>query len=289
MGREFTDRKIYKNHIHPGYWIFMVFFLILTAGPFVWTFIISVTPEHGMFAKTTQLLPDSIVWDNYLTIFSGNSRQGTLLLKGMANSLRAVLVTLAAGIPVALMSAYALSRMEFKGRKAIKNALLITMVFPVMATIIPIYRMFLTYKLLDNIFWLSVVYVSAFLPMTTWLMSNYFATIPRELEEAALVDGCGRLRTFLRIIIPMSWPVILAAALIIFLNTWSQFQIPLILASSLETKPIAIVASEFMSKDTVQYGLTAAAGIIALLPPAVAALVFRKFLVSGMTSGSVKG
>lgn len=289
MGREFANRRMYKKKINPGYWIFMAVFLVFTLGPFVWAFIISVTPEHGMFSRTTEMLPETATWKNYALLLSGTDRQSTVLMKGITNSLKAVAVTLAVGIPVALLSAYALARMEFKGRKVIKNALLITMVIPVMATIIPIYRMFLSYQLLDDIFWLSVIYVSAFLPMACWLISNYFAAIPRELEEAALVDGCGRIRTFVRIIIPMSWPVILAAALIMFLNTWSQFQIPLILASSLETKPIAIVASEFMSKDTVQYGLTAAAGILAILPPAAAALVFRKFLVSGMTSGSVKG
>ena len=99
----------------------------------------------------------------------------------------------------------------------------------------------------------------------------------------------GRLASFLRIIVPASYPIILSAALIMFLNTWSQFQIPLILASSIQTKPVAIVVSEFMTKDSVQYGLTAAAGMIAVVPPAVTALVFRRFLISGMMGGAVKG
>ena len=207
----------------------------------------------------------------------------------MFNSLRAAAITLVIGIPVALMSAYALGRMQFRGRKAIKNILLITMVIPVMATIIPLYRMFADARLLDNIFWLSVVYVSSYLPLAVWLISNYFATIPKELEEAALIDGCGRTATFFRIMLPLSAPIILSISLIMFLNTWSQFQIPLILASSMETKPMAIVVSEFVTKDTIQYGLVAAAGMIALIPPALAALVFRKYLVSGMMKGSVKG
>lgn len=187
------------------------------------------------------------------------------------------------------MSAYTLSRMEFKGRKLIRNLLLITMVIPVMATIIPLFRIFVARQLLDNVFWLSLVYVSSYLPMITWLMSNYFSTIPKELEEAAVIDGCGRFAVFRKIILPISYPIILSAALIIFLNTWNQFQIPLILASSIETKPVAIVVSEFMTKDSVQYGLTAAAGILAVIPPAVTALIFRKFLISGMMRGSVKG
>ena len=271
-----------------GYILALVLFLIFTVGPFIWTFILSVTPDYSMFSPDSNLLPDKIIWDNYRELFSGGQR-GSRFFTGMFNSLRAAAITLVIGIPVALMSAYALGRMQFRGRKAIKNILLITMVIPVMATIIPLYRMFADARLLDNIFWLSVVYVSSYLPLAVWLISNYFATIPKELEEAALIDGCGRTATFFRIMLPLSAPIILSISLIMFLNTWSQFQIPLILASSMETKPMAIVVSEFVTKDTIQYGLVAAAGMIALIPPALAALVFRKYLVSGMMKGSVKG
>ncbi len=271
-----------------GYILILLVFLILVLGPFIWAFILSITPEHAMLAKTTALLPEAITWKNYIELFGG-SRKGQLLFTGIQNSLKAVGMTLLVGIPICLMSAYTLSRIEFKGRKLIRNLLLITMVIPVMATIIPLFRIFVARQLLDNVFWLSVVYVSSYLPMITWLMSNYFSTIPKELEEAAVIDGCGKLATFMKIILPISYPIILSAALIMFLNTWNQFQIPLILASSIETKPVAIVVSEFMTKDSIQYGLTAAAGILAVIPPAVTALIFRKFLISGMMRGSVKG
>ena len=272
-----------------GYFIALVIFLILTLGPFLWTFVLSITPEYAMMEKTTRLLPEVITYDNYRELLTSGTQKGSILITGIRNALKAVGVTLILGIPIAMMSAYALSRMEFKGRHLIKNLLLITMVIPVMATIIPLFRLFVARQWLDDVFWLSTVYVSSYLPMVTWLMANYFATIPKELEEAAQIDGCGRLASFLRIIVPTSYPIILSAALIMFLNTWSQFQIPLILASSLETKPVAIVVSEFMTKDSIQYGLTAAAGIIAVLPPAVTALIFRKFLISGMMGGAVKG
>ncbi len=272
-----------------GYLLALAVFLVLTLGPFLWTFVLSVTPEYAMMEKSTSLLPDVVTFDNYRELLAQGSRKGSVLIMGIENALKAVGATLALGIPIAMMSAYALSRMEFFGRRLIKNLLLITMVIPVMATIIPLFRLFVARQWLDDVFWLSMVYVSSYLPMVTWLMSNYFATIPKELEEAAMIDGCGRMASFLRIIVPTSYPIILSAALIMFLNTWSQFQIPLILASSLETKPVAIVVSEFMTKDSVQYGLTAAAGIIAVVPPAVTALLFRKFLISGMMGGSVKG
>lgn len=272
-----------------GYVLALAVFLILTLGPFIWTFVLSVTPEYAMMEKNTKLLPDEATYENYKELLTAGSQKGSILITGIKNALKAVGATLVIGIPVSMMSAYALSRMEFKGRKIIRNLLLITMVIPVMATIIPLFRLFVDRQWLDDVFWLSMVYVSSYLPLVTWLMSNYFATIPKELEESAMIDGCGRMSSFLRIILPASYPIILSAALIMFLNTWSQFQIPLILASSLETKPVAIVVSEFMTKDSVQYGLTAAAGMIAVIPPAVTALVFRRFLISGMMGGAVKG
>lgn len=272
-----------------GYLAALAVFLILTMGPFLWTFVLSVTPEYAMMEKSTNLLPKVTTFDNYRELLTEGTQKGSVLMTGIKNALKAVGATLVIGIPISMMSAYALSRMEFRGRRLIKNLLLITMVIPVMATIIPLFRLFVARHWLDDVFWLSMVYVSSYLPLVTWLMSNYFATIPKELEEAALIDGCGRLASFLRIIVPTSYPIILSAALIMFLNTWSQFQIPLILASSLETKPVAIVVSEFMTKDSVQYGLTAAAGMIAVVPPAVTALVFRRFLISGMMGGAVKG
>lgn len=265
-----------------GYIMALIIFLLVTAGPFIWAFVISVTPDHAMFAPTSDLFPKKIIFDNYAELFSGGQR-GNRFFMSMYNSLRATGITLCIGIPIAMLSAYVLSRMEFRGRKVIKNLLLCTMVIPVMATIIPLYRMFAVGDMLDDIFWLSIVYVSSYLPMAVWLISNYFATIPKELEEAAMIDGCGRAASFFRIILPISYPIILSVTLIMFLNTWSQFQIPLILASSMETKPMAIVVSEFMTKDTIQYGLIAAAGMIALIPPALAALIFRKYLISGIT------
>lgn len=277
--------KILKK---TGYVAVTILFLLLTLGPFIWTFLLSITPDKTMFAATTNLLPETIIWDNYITLFSG-SRKGDMYFTALANSMRAVGITIVIGIPVAMMSAYALSKMQFKGRTLIKNMLLITMVIPVMATIIPLYKMFAAGKMLDNMFWLSLVYVSSYLPMATWMITNYFSTIPKELEESAMIDGCSKLSAFFRITLRLSYPIILSVMLIMFLNTWSQFQIPLILASSMETKPMAIVISEFVTKDSVEYGLVAAAGMVALVPPAVTAIVFRKYLISGMMKGSVKG
>ena len=278
--------KIFKKVL---YVFALLIFLIFYLGPFIWTFIISITPDSMVLEKSLNFLPDNTTLKNYLLLFDISSRQGKLLFSGMRNAIYASFVTIVLCIPMALLSAYALSRFKFFGKDFIKNSLLITMAIPVMATIIPIYKMFMQLKLLNNIYALSLVYVTSYLPVIVWLMSNYFSSIPRDLDEAAMVDGCTKTEALIYVVLPLSYPIIASAVLIIFLSTWSQFQIPLILASNNNTKPIAIITSEFITKDTVHYGLTAAAGILAIIPPALLALVFRKFLVSGIMKGSVKG
>jgi len=268
--------------------IIMVF-LIFTLGPILWCFIVSISPENEMFSSTVNFIPNNPTFQNYAMLLNINTAQGQIFIRGLVNSLKAVSVTLIIGLPISLMTAYALSRFKFKGREIIRGILLTTIVIPVFTTIIPLYAIFSDLNILDNIFWLSIVYVSSFLPMITWVISNYINGIPVELEEAAYLDGCGKVKAFLLIIIPNSLPIISAVILMMFLMTWNQYQIPLILASSLDTKPLSMVAAEFSSKDMIKYGMTAAAGILALLPPAAAAAIFRKSLIFGFTQGAVKG
>lgn len=270
------------------YLLALILFLIFFLGPIIWTFIISITPDALVLEKSLDFLPRSFSFNNYKILLNISSRQGNLLFRGMNNAIYASFITIIICIPMGILSALALSRINFIGASFIKNSLLITMAIPVMATIIPIYKLFMQLKLLNNMYMLSLVYVTAYLPIITWLTMNYFMSIPKDLDEAAMVDGCSKFMAFIKVILPISFPIIASSILIIFLSTWSQFQIPLILASNESTKPIAIITSEFSTKDTIHYGLTAAAGILALIPPMVLAILFRRFLVSGMMKGSVK-
>lgn len=272
-----------------GFALTVLLFITFTLGPILWCLIISVSSEKEMLDNTLRMLPSKLYLDNYKLLLDFTSRQSEIFFRGLINSIKAVVLTLSVGIPISLMTAYSFSRFEFRGKKVIRSILLLTIVIPVFTTIIPLYDMFSNVGILDNIFWLSVVYVSSFLPMITWILTNYISTIPKELDEAALLDGCGKVGIFFRIILPNSYPIILAVVLMMFLTTWNQYQIPLILASSLKSKPLSMVVADFTSKDTIQYGITAASGILALLPPAVVAIIFRKSLILGLTQGSVKG
>lgn len=263
--------------------------VLFTLGPILWCLVISISPESEMFNTGPGFLPTNPTLNNYRALLLEDTQYRSNYLNGMTNSLKAVALTEVIGLPVCVFGAYALSRFEFRFKRMITVVLLITSVIPVFATIIPIYKMFSDFQLLDNIFWISMIYVSAFIPMVLWILINSFQSFPKEIEESAKLDRCSRMGILFKMILPNSYPIILTIALLLFLMTWNQFQIPLILSASRATKPLSIVVQEYATKDRIMYGLTATAGMLALMPPAIMAVIFRKYLVSGLTSGSVKG
>ncbi|WP_297205027.1 carbohydrate ABC transporter permease [uncultured Brachyspira sp.] len=277
-----------SKRINFLYYISVIFFVIIILGPIIWAVIVSFTPEYEMFKNTSTFLPKNPTIDNYVKLFTASDRQSKMFFIGIINSIKTAFITIFLCIPCSVMCAYAISKMKFKGRNIVKTLILVSMAIPAFTTIIPLYRMFSLLSLLDNLFSLSLIYVTSFLPINTWMISNYFDTIPVDIEEAAYIDGCNEMDVLFRVMLPISAPIILSAFLLVFLMSWGQFQIPLILASSPATKPISIVASEFVSKDSIQYGITTAAGLLAIFPPALLAIIFRKFLVRGMTGGATK-
>lgn len=260
---------------------------LLSLGPVLWGVVISTTPESAMFKEGTGLWNMGYTGENYERLLDFGGREGTLYWMSIKNSFKATGLTLLLGIPCCILSAYTLSKMDFKGRNIIKSCLLYTMAIPVFMTIIPLYKIFVDWKLLNNIFWISVIYVTSFLPISTWLLSMHFDSIPVEIEEAAYIDGGGRWDVFFRIMLPLSLSMIFSIILIIFIMSWNQFQVPLILAFTKEAKPVSIAVSEFVSKDSIRYGITAAAGIIAMLPPVTLAVLFRRYIIQGISGGEL--
>ena len=277
-----------NKRVNLLYYISVIFFVMIVLGPIIWAIIVSFTPEYEMFKNTSTFLPKEPTIDNYVKLFTASDRQSKMFFVGIMNSIKTAFITIFLCLPCSILCAYAISKMKFKGRNVVKTIILISMAIPAFTTIIPLYRMFSLMSLLDNLFSLSLIYVTSFLPINTWMISNYFDTIPSDIEEAAYIDGCNEIDVLFRIMLPISAPIIMSAFLLVFLMSWGQFQIPLILASSAATKPISIVASEFVSKDSIQYGITTAAGLLAIFPPALLAIIFRKFLVRGMTGGATK-
>lgn len=268
-------------------YIFSVFiFLLLILIPIIWCFIISISYEKDIFVGRTIFFPSQFSLINYKKLLSFSTREGVSFLLAMKNSVITSAVTVVLGTPIAVATGYAFARFKRRGILAFMGLLFTTMIIPMFTTIIPLYTIFSQLNLLNSIFWLAIIYISAFLPLVTWITMNYFKEFPVEIEEMALIDGCSRFQVIIKILIPNVYPIIITGMLIIFLKAWSQYQLPLILAASREAKPLTVLVAEFSSKDLILYGQMAAAGILALLPPMIFSFIFRRYLISGLTKGT---
>jgi multiple sugar transport system permease protein len=167
-------------------------------------------------------------------------------------------------------------------------SVLATLLLPAYATLIPIYRIMASLSLVNTYLAVILVYVSGFLPLAIWILYNYFNAIPRELEEAAFVDGASPVRALLRVVVPVAMPGIAAAAIITFLLGWAQFLFPLVLTTDLSTQPVTVIVAALNQQRIVPFTLLMACGVLAAAVPGILALILNRYIVEGITAGSVK-
>jgi multiple sugar transport system permease protein len=268
--------------------------LLLVVGPFLWMVISSITSQSELSATPFHLLPQHPTLFRYQALFQG-AQQGANLpagvekfLLGLTNSLIVSTLTTAICVSTGTLAAYALARSSIRGKNNYMLGILSSQMLPVVVIIIPLYLMLQRLVMMDTIRGLVLLYVGFMLPTVIWIMHSYFLTLPRELEEAAMVDGCTRLQTLIKIILPLSGPGLVAVSAFAFLSAWNEFFMALIFTGS-NTKTITVTVTEFSSQFGVDYGLMATGGVIGSIPPLLLAFMLQKYIVAGLTAGSVKG
>ena len=258
--------------------------------PFGWMVIASVTPQRILISTPLQWIPDTFDWSRYELIFRGGAESvGATFRAALANTTIVAVGTVAVSMIVGILGAYAFARLRFRFRQAVLILFLATYMLPQIALLIPLYLILNSLGLLDSVIGLIIVDCSLVVPFVLWILSNYFLTIPEELEEAARIDGASRLGALFRVVLPAARPGIFAAIMFAFLLAWDEFMYALIFTSSNAAKTLPVAISEFAGRYTTDFGLVAAGGILAALPPIVVALIFQRYVVSGMAAGAVKG
>jgi len=213
----------------------------------------------------------------------------------LRNSLLIALATPALVTSLATLAAYPMARLEFKGKMALHTLMVLSMSIPLSAVLVPTYALIRTLGLENTLHGVVLVLAGRQIPMAVWVMREFIRSIPREIEEAAWVDGCGMVETVFRIVFPLSAPGIAVVFLTSFVGAWGDFLVPLIVIASDELKPIsmglydACVESRGWGYTTVNYGLLAAISVIYVMVPAIVYLILGKYLVRGMVLGAVKG
>jgi len=280
-------------HYRVMIWTGIAVLLVWSLGPIYWTVASSVTPTDDFSVRPIHFFPQHFTFDHYSRLLGINVdriggvevwRQFRLaLLNSVITSAAATLLCVA----VSALGAYAFTRMRFPGRDVLFGLVVATLAVPAYAVLIPLYQIMIKMHLVDTYVGVALIYVSAYLPLSLWLLRSVFEALPLALEEAAQLDGAGRLYILFKIVLPLAGPGLTAAAILTFLGAWGQYLVPLIFSPQ-ATKPLTVLIPEFVTKNFIDYGLITASGSIAIVIPALVVIFLNRYLVSGLLAGSVK-
>lgn len=262
----------------------ILFYLTFALFPIYWLVKISVTPDQLIYTEGTALWPSTATLGNFSTVIFQ-----TDFLLFFRNSLIVSLGTAVVTTLIAAAAGYAFSRFDFRGKRIVIALMLLTQMFPLLMIIAPIYRLVASMGLLNSLSSLILVYTAFNIPFATFLMQSFFDGIPKDLEDAAMMDGCTRFQALRKVILPLTLPGLGATLGFIFTAAWSEVLFALMLINSNDKMTFPVGLLTFVSKFSVDWGQMMAAGVLALVPSCLFFVFIQRYLVQGLTSGAVKG
>jgi multiple sugar transport system permease protein len=247
-------------------------------GPFVWLFITSISNQRDLMVRPMPLIPPTLDLDNYAQI-----------LPSLINSIIVTVIVTVINVLLGSAAGYAYARSRSKLMTITLYAILFTRMLPVIVLMPAMFLIMRQLGFQNTLSGLVLAYCSFTFPFTIWIMKAYFETIPRELEESGMVDGCTRFLVFRLIILPISGPGLVAAGAFTFVLCWNEFIVAQILNSKQGTTMLPSTIAGMLGQANIDYSLIAACGFLSAIPAAILALVFQRYMVQGLTAGSVKG
>jgi multiple sugar transport system permease protein len=265
--------------------------------PIFWMFISSITPSKELLTLNGPWIPQHPNFQRYMAILLGGeinlngvsiAAPAGVFRKSILNSLIVSGLTTVYSLVFGSTAAYAFARLKFKGKNQLLFLALFFQLLPPIALIIPYYFMVRSVDMIDKLGTLVIMYISFVLSYVIWVMNGYFKTIPDDLEAAARIDGCSRMGAFIRILVPSAAPGFVAVGALAFFMSWDEFMYALIFTNSMGSKTIPVAISEFSTQFGVDYGMMMTGGVFTMIIPMILALIFQRYIVSGLTSGAVK-
>ncbi|WP_141590982.1 sugar ABC transporter permease [Myxococcus sp. AB056] len=271
--------------IHAG----LTLLCMATLYPVLWVVKMALSPTDGL-ALTANPFPETVTLEHFRQVLSGTDAAGRWVFgRQLLASIVVAGATTLVGLTLAVSAAYALSRFRFPGKEGGMQALLVTQMFPATLMMVPIYSILQKLHLLDSLTGLVLVYATTALPFCIWNLKGYFDTLPRELEEAAVMDGASTFQVFVRVVLPLARPALAVTALFSFMTAWNEF----ILAATLLNDPsrftLPVALQRLVGEHKVEWGKFAAGALIVSAPVMALFFALQKHLVGGLTAGGVKG
>jgi ABC-type glycerol-3-phosphate transport system permease component len=267
-----------------GLYVLLIALVVPAVFPFYWMAISSIKPEAELFAVNPTLAPGTFSAEFYTRLLVG-----TPFWRYFLNSLIVAGLTMALVCVVAVFAAYALARFRFAGREPFALSLLIGQMFPSVLLAIPLFVIMSQLGLLDSYVALVIAYLTFALPFTTWMLRGYFMTVPEDLEEAAMIDGCSRMGAMARITLPLAAPGIAATAILGFMLAWNDYLFAAILLNQEELKTLPIGLSGYISPWKIDYGVLMSGSVMATIPVVLFFILVQRYIIAGLTAGAVKG
>ncbi len=264
--------------------------VIWTVGPYLWLIISSLSFKIDLLTVPLSWIPSRLTLENYYSLFflrGSESVNARLFLQSLGNSIVISLTTTFICLILGVLAAYAIARLHFKGSNLMVLVMMATQLVPPIVLVVPMYVIMRRMDLLDKHIGLIIVDISIVLPLVIWLMRGYFASIPSELEDAARIDGCTYLGALFRVILPLSGPGLVSVMIFAFIAAWNEYLYAFIF-TNIAAKTLPVLIGEFSTKLGLEYLRIAAAGVLASLPPVLLALIFQRFIIRGLTAGSIK-
>ncbi|KHD84620.1 carbohydrate ABC transporter permease [Heyndrickxia ginsengihumi] len=266
------------------FYILLIIFVFVVMFPFLWILCASLKPAIELFGSNafTPFTKHPTI-ENYVSVFTNYP-----FLRYLWNSFVVSTITTLYTVFIASFAAYAIARLEFKGKTFILGLVLSVTMFPQIATLSPIYIFLKNLGLTNSYLGLIIPYTTITLPLSIWILVTFFRKIPLELEEAAKMDGASIIQTYFRIIFPLAAPGIFTTSILVFIAAWNEFLFALTINTEEKFKTVPVGIAMFQGQFTIPWGEIAAATVIVTVPLVILVLIFQRRIVSGLTSGSVK-
>ena len=262
----------------------LLVYVVFALFPLFWLLKVSVTPNNLLYSEGVRMWPSETTWEHYAFVLRHSAFPTFFMNSLIVAGSTAIVVTICASL-----SGYALSRFSFRAKYWIVALMLLTQMFPLVMLVAPIFKILSPLGLTNSLTGLVIVYSAFNVPFATFLMQSFFDGIPKDLEEAAMIDGATQFVAFRQIILPLTLPGIAATLGFVFTAAWSEllFALMLINNNAAATFPVGLLT--FVSKFSVDFGQMMAAGVLALIPAGLFFLLIQRYLVQGLTAGAVKG